>query len=165
MCSPSSIYGFCLYLCVLLLLLFTVSDYTFVFFSFDLRLLIIPLCSSPSIYGFCLYLCVLLLRFTVSVYTFVFSLLLLFTVSDYTFVFFSFDLRFLFIPLCSSPSIYGFCLYLCVLSPSAIYGFYLYLCVLLLRFTASDYTFVFFSFCYLRFLIIPLCSSPSIYGF
>ena len=139
MCSPSSIYGFCLYLCVLLLLLFTVSDYTFVFFSFDLRLLIIPLCSSPSIYGFCLYLCVLLLRFTVSVYTFVFSLLLLFTVSDYTFVF-SLLLRF-------TVSVYTF-----VFS-------------LLLLFTASIYTFVFFSFD-IRLLIIPLCFSPSaIYGF
>ena len=175
---PSSIYGFWLPLCLVIVssarLRFTDSDYPFVWSLcrlpvFDLRILITPLfghcvvCPS-SIYGFWLPLCLVIvssarLRFTDSDYPFVWSLCRLPV----------FDLRILITPL------FGHC----VVCPSSIYGFWLPLCLAIvssarLRFTDSDYPFV-WSLCRLpvfdlRILITPLfghcvvCPS-SIYGF
>jgi uncharacterized membrane protein YvlD (DUF360 family) len=145
-CS-SSIYGFWLPLCLVIvlsvLLRYTDSDYLFVWplcclFFFDIRILITSLfghcvvCSS-SIYGFWLPLCLAI----------VLSVLLRYTDSDYLFVWplcclFFFDIRILI------TSLFGHC----GVCSSSIYGFWLPLCLaivfsVLLWYTDSDFLFVF----------------------
>ena len=193
---PSTLYGFSLLLWYLLvivlsvLLRFTASHYTFgIFWSlyclsfYALRLLITPLVSFghcivclSSLYGFSLLLWYLL--------AIVLSILLRFPASHYYFGIFwslyclSFDALRLLITLLVS---FGHC----IVCPSTLYGFslpfwYLLAIVMsvLLRFTASHYTFGIFwlmyclSFYALRLLITPLVSfghcivCPStLYGF
>ena len=192
---PSTLYGFSLLLWYLLaivlsvLLRFTASHYSFDIFwplyclsFYALRLLITPLVSfghcivCPStLYGFSLprwYLLAIVL-----------SVLLRFTASHYSFdIFWSlYCLSFYALRLLITPLIYfGHC----IVCPSTLYGFSLLLWYLLaialsvlLRFTASHYTFDIFwslyclSFYALRLLITPLIYfghcivCPSLYGF